>query len=519
MGVNIGSTFAGDADVKTMSSAGFDGNTLYVGGSGPNNYTTIQSAIDDAVDGDSIFVYSGIYNENLIIHKSINLIGENRDNTIIDGMEKEFQNILIFENCQFNLSCFTIRNGSFDQYWTYGLTARNNNNESKISNCIFSDCFYGIFLDNTSNVIVDNCVIYDNTEGIMLLDATNCVVRNCDLANRQRCVSINLRSTHNLVENCMMTRYGQGMYGVDIYGDYNTVKSCIMYNECDGLGIKSNNNIIQDCTFINNSERGIVIWGDDGNNNLITNCLIYNNGYRDNSFGIEILDGSNNHVHNCNITNNAEGGILILFGNDNIVSKSTIKDNGHAVSYPVLGSGVRTLFGNYIYENNFINNKIQAVDGLGYSQFNNGELGNYWNNYDGIDSDYDGIGDTPHMLYDDSNQDDFPLILPYGEEPSVKITSPNEGFLYFRNLELFPLSNTIIFGNIKVKALAASYVSNVERVEFYVDGILRKVDDTPPYDWRWRLSSHIKHRHTLTVVTYDNEGLISSDEIMVWRFL
>jgi len=32
LGVNVGSTFAGDADVKTMSPVGFDGNTLYVGG-------------------------------------------------------------------------------------------------------------------------------------------------------------------------------------------------------------------------------------------------------------------------------------------------------------------------------------------------------------------------------------------------------------------------------------------------------------------------------------------------------
>lgn len=39
--------------------------TLYVGGAGPGNYTTIQTAVNDANPGDSIFVYSGVYNENV----------------------------------------------------------------------------------------------------------------------------------------------------------------------------------------------------------------------------------------------------------------------------------------------------------------------------------------------------------------------------------------------------------------------------------------------------------------------
>jgi len=72
LGVNIGSTFAGDVDVKTVSPVSFDGNTLYVGGMGPNNYTSIQSAIDDAVDGDTVFVYSGFYYERIFINVSIN---------------------------------------------------------------------------------------------------------------------------------------------------------------------------------------------------------------------------------------------------------------------------------------------------------------------------------------------------------------------------------------------------------------------------------------------------------------
>ena len=39
-----------------------NGNILYVGGSGPNNYTSIQSAINDASNGYTIYVYPGNYN-------------------------------------------------------------------------------------------------------------------------------------------------------------------------------------------------------------------------------------------------------------------------------------------------------------------------------------------------------------------------------------------------------------------------------------------------------------------------
>ena len=70
------------------------GNWLYVGGSGPGNYTRIQDAIDNACDGDTVFVYddSSPYYEKIFIDKSIHVLGENKNTTVIDDMPFGFLN-------------------------------------------------------------------------------------------------------------------------------------------------------------------------------------------------------------------------------------------------------------------------------------------------------------------------------------------------------------------------------------------------------------------------------------------
>jgi len=67
--------------VKKSSIPISSGNTLYVGGGGPGNYTKIQDAINEASDGDTVYVYddSSPYFENLIMETSINLLGEDRN--------------------------------------------------------------------------------------------------------------------------------------------------------------------------------------------------------------------------------------------------------------------------------------------------------------------------------------------------------------------------------------------------------------------------------------------------------
>ena len=130
-------------------------NILYVGGSGDGNYRSIQDAIENSSDGDTIYVYAGIYKENVIINRSINLIGENRETTIITG-KNQFSIILV--NTQWlNISGLTIQAGPVSGIWIEGSENCNIYENNIINNSI------GIYILESSNIMVFNNLISNNS--------------------------------------------------------------------------------------------------------------------------------------------------------------------------------------------------------------------------------------------------------------------------------------------------------------------------------------------------------------------
>jgi len=178
-----------------------DGNTLYVGGTGDGNYTTIQSAIESASNDDTIYVYNGTYYEKLIIDKSINLIGSEKNSTIIDGNRNLY--IIFIKSSWVNISHFTIQNG------TMGIYASDlNYSFNKITNNIFINTSKGIRLYYSyNNKITDNIFKYHGDHGVILHNSsnnslmTNAFIDNYKAVTFSRWSSYNVINGNNLSDN------------------------------------------------------------------------------------------------------------------------------------------------------------------------------------------------------------------------------------------------------------------------------------------------------------------------------
>jgi parallel beta-helix repeat protein len=122
--------------------------TINVDSSDLAEFNTIQDAINTANSGDTIFVNPGIYLENIVIDKPINLIGYDKSNTTIDGKG----NItLIISNDTVTIQGFTVTNCS------HGIML-NTTSDTTINDNIFINAKYGIYADDKSM----NNTIYNN---------------------------------------------------------------------------------------------------------------------------------------------------------------------------------------------------------------------------------------------------------------------------------------------------------------------------------------------------------------------
>lgn len=87
--------------------------------------------------------------------------------------------------------------------------------------------------------------------------------------------------------------------------------------------------------------------------------------------------------------------------------------------------------------------------------------------------------------------------------PSCNITSPSDGDIY--------ASGDIV----TISATATDSDGNIDRVQFYIDGLSKTSVSTPPYKFEWNTGSESIGNHMLKATSFDNNGGSASDELEI----
>ncbi|KAA0009320.1 MAG: PKD domain-containing protein, partial [Thermoplasmata archaeon] len=397
-------------------------------------HITIQEAIDNATNGDTIEVGNGTYFENVVIDKTVTLIGEDKETTKIDGRGAG-DAIYVLAN-SVNISGFTIRNGGQEGVYVdgadnfsisnsiicnngdVGILLNNSLNSSIINNIIFNNTYDGILLEHSDyNDLIGNVVylngIGNNGEGILLMHSNYCLILN-------------------------NTAYENGEDGIILepYSSYNNISHNVVYGNADCgilISTSSNMNTIYNNTVYNNTYDGILIEFSSGNN--VMENVVHHNAQD----GIYITSAGNATIFNCNIYSNNNCGLVIENASDSMIYSCIISNNSYGV---YLNSSNNT-----IYHNNFIGNSQQAYDnGDNIWNDNYPSGGNYWDDYGGSDNNNDGIGDTPYNISGGNNRDEYPLMEPWGENTPIANFSYiiNDRTVYFNASSSYDRDGSIV---------------------------------------------------------------------------
>jgi hypothetical protein len=321
----------------------------------PDNYSTIQSAIANAVNGDTIFFRDGTYegpiNQTLVIDKQLSIVGQSADNTVIK-LRPAYNESWIFATAFYDYSDAIAINA--DNFKLYNLKILIQNPGGTIS-----------AKGNGLQIIGTNITTGPST-GIEITGSY------CKVINNTIFGSVTINGTFNEVAGNSPLNY------IYTYSSFNLIRN----NTCGVLGVcNSTNNV-----FLENK-----MW---------TNTRSYS--------GVDIIWSNYNFFYKNQISGYSSG-FRFWFSNGNIIVGNTVADSLTSLNFG--GSS-----GNMIHHNNFIDNpswvREYIVDQyrdrnfrnaypnvtVSVNTWDNGLNGNFWGNYNGTDSNGDGVGDTPYII-------------------------------------------------------------------------------------------------------------------------
>ena len=338
-----------------------------------NNNTLSNNTANSNING---IWLENFNNNNLLTNNTassnnngISLYFANYNNTLTSNTANSNSNIGIYLVNFNNNNVITSNTVSLNGY---GISLGYSSNNTLTSNTANSNVYRGIWLFSSSNNNLTNNTASSNSNYGILLESSsnnNIITNNTALSN---IFGISLRTSNSNI--LTSNTANSNSYGIYLY--------------------TSNSNTLTSNTANSNSNTGILLHV-SGSNILTSNTASSNSNY-----GILLEYSSNSNILTDNIANSNGyyGIILYSSNNNNILTSNIVSSNSYA------GIWLDSSSNNAIF-NNFFNNTINARDN-GTNSWNTTKTpgtniiggpflgGNFWSDYNGTDSDGDGLGNT-----------------------------------------------------------------------------------------------------------------------------
>jgi len=397
--------------------------TIYV----PDDYSTIQAAVDAASPGDTIIVRDGTYTENVNVNKDhLTIKSENgAEKTIVQATNPD-DHVFEVTADYVNIRGFTIVK-EVEGYYKAGIYLKGSSNCNITNNICKNNAYQqGIYLySSSSNTIMDN-ICSNNGEGIRLsCSGSNTITNNTCSENDHSGIVLTLYSNNNTIadNSCLNNLEGIGLW----HSSNNIVKE----NTFEGCGIEIHGDAVDHfATHVieNNAVNGKPIYyyknsdsitvPQDAGQVIIANCsdiTLRNINASSTSYGIELAYASNSVIEN-NIANSNNIGIFLTYSSNNII-RNNICSNNH-------GGGIYLCYSN---NNNTVmnNNCTGNTYGMTLSSSSSNRI---------INNDFDSCGQGGIGLVDSSNNNiimnnSFSNIWFRG----IWLTSSNNNKIYLNN--------------------------------------------------------------------------------------
>jgi len=379
-------------------------------GWGYDHFDKIQDGIDAVNNYGTVYVYNGIYYENVIVDKTINLIGENRNITTIDGGGT---GDVVYVSVELvNITGFTIKNsGNYFSDWNpdAGIDSRGNN--VLISgNILKENGFYGIYIRNSQYTIIsENNVNNNDDDGIYLHYSSNCMVTD-NIISDHTGDGISIKEAENTIvwKNSISENYAA--FVISDSAINNTIYENDITSNFESFFLNSNDNKLYHNNNINNTQSGY-----DYGSNIWDNGYPSGGNYWDDYTGNDNFNGPNQDIP----------------GSDGIGDSPYLIPNGDSQdNYPLI-----TPYGPPHADFNYTKNGKTVIFNASLSYDYNGEITSYeWDFGDGytgtgmiISHTYTNYGTytvTLEVTDDDGLTDEKPKLITLVNNPPNTPSNP-----------------------------------------------------------------------------------------------